>query len=70
MFDKPLNTSKFKAKSLTGLGNIERQAANFEQANIHHQQAVELLAKIAAKCDLAEAYFQWGITLQHNNQLV
>ncbi len=76
MWDKAIafaQTSHYiqiKAKSLTGLGNIEREAANFEQANIYHQQAVELLAKIAAKCDLAEAYFQWGITLQHNNQLV
>ena len=49
--------------------NIERSNHNFEQANFYHQQAVELLEKIAAKCDLAEAYLQWGITLKHNQQV-
>lgn len=30
----------------------------------HHNQAIELLDKIGAKCDLAVAYFQLGLTYQ------
>ena len=68
-FSQSSHYTQIKAKSLIGLGNIERLQNNFEQANIFHQQAVELLEKIGAKCDLAEAYFQWGITLQPSNQI-
>lgn len=67
-FSQSSHYTQIKAKSFTGLGNIESLNNNFIQANIYHQQAVELLEKIAAKCDLAEAYFQWGITLQANSQ--
>lgn len=63
-FSQSSHYTQIKAKSLIGLGNLERFRDNFIKANIHHQQAVELLEKIAAQCDLAEAYFQWGITLQ------
>jgi len=66
-FSQSSHYTQIKAKSLIGLGNIERLNNNCIEANIHHQQAVELLEKIAAKCDLAEAYFQWGITLQQNH---
>jgi tetratricopeptide (TPR) repeat protein len=68
-FSQTSHYTQIKAKSFTGLGNIESLNNNFIQANIYHQQAVELLDKIAAKCDLAEAYFQWGITLQANQQI-
>ena len=69
-FSQSSHYTQIKAKSLIGLGNTARFEHNFEQANLYHQQAVTLLEKIAAKCDLAEAYFQWGITLQASNQLV
>lgn len=68
-FSQSSHYTQIKAKSLIGLGNIESDRDNFIQANIYHQQAVELLEKIAAKCDLAEAYFQWGITLQDHQQI-
>ena len=67
-FSQSSHYTQIKAKSLIGLGNIERLNNNFGQANNYHQQAVNLLEKIAAKCDLAEAYLQWGITLQKNQQ--
>ncbi len=69
-FSQSSHYTQIKAKSLIGLGNIARFENNFKQANQDHQQAVALLEKIAAKCDLAEAYFQWGITLQVNDQLI
>ena len=68
-FSQSSHYTQIKAKSLIGLGNIERSTNNLPQANIYHQQAVELLEKIAAKCDLAEAYFQWGITLQDQQKI-
>ena len=69
-FSQSSHYTQIKAKSLIGLGNIERFNDNYIKANIHHQQAVELLEKIAAKCDLAEAYFQWGLTLSYNRCLI
>ncbi|MEL6441590.1 MAG: tetratricopeptide repeat protein [Cyanobacteria bacterium J06621_8] len=60
--------TQIKAKSLIGLASLERLTSNLNQAQIYHQQAVELLEKINAKCDLAEAYLQWGLTLQANQQ--
>ncbi|PSB07501.1 NB-ARC domain-containing protein [Pleurocapsa sp. CCALA 161] len=68
-FSQSSHYTQIKAKSFIGLGKIESLNDNFIQANIYHQQAVELLEKIAAKCDLAEAYFQWGITLQANKKI-
>ena len=69
-FSQSSHYTQIKAKSLIGLGNIARLNNNLIEANIHHQQAVELLEKIAAKCDLAEAYWQWGITLQSDRHLI
>jgi tetratricopeptide (TPR) repeat protein len=69
-FSQSSHYTQIKAKSLIGLGKIESLRDNFIQANLYHQQAVELLAKIAAKCDLAEAYLQWGITLQDHEQMI
>ncbi|MBH8573748.1 tetratricopeptide repeat protein [Nostocaceae cyanobacterium CENA369] len=53
-----------KAKTLNSLAEINRQQDNFELALTHHLAAIELLDKIGAKCDLAEAYFQLGLTYQ------
>ncbi|WGV26355.1 tetratricopeptide repeat protein [Halotia branconii] len=53
-----------KAKTLNGLAEIYRQQSQFELALNNHIEAIELLEKISAKCDLAEAYFQLGLTYQ------
>ncbi|RCJ36467.1 NB-ARC domain-containing protein [Nostoc minutum NIES-26] len=53
-----------KAKTLNSLAEINRQQADFESALTNHLEAIELLDKIGAKCDLAEAYFQFGLTYQ------
>ncbi|MEL7007015.1 MAG: ATP-binding protein [Cyanobacteria bacterium J06588_4] len=68
-FSQSSHYTQIKAKSTIGLGKLERLNGNYRQANTFHQQAVELLEKIAAKCDLAEAYYQWGITLSCDRQL-
>ena len=69
-FSQSSHYLQIKAKSLVGLGKIERQAAKFDLAHNYHQQAIDLLEKIAAKCDLAEAYLQQGITLQAEGRVL
>jgi tetratricopeptide (TPR) repeat protein len=69
-FSQASHYTQIEAKSLIGLGCIQRQAANFALANTDHQQAIALLNKIGAKCDLAAAYVQYGITLQANEQII
>ncbi|AUB36308.1 Tetratricopeptide [Nostoc flagelliforme CCNUN1] len=49
--------------AINGLAEIHQQQA-FALALTHHTEAIELLDKIGAKCDLAEAYFQLGLTYQ------
>lgn len=50
--------------ALTCLAELYREQRDFEIAIEHHVKAVEILLKIGARCDLAEAYFQLGITCQ------
>ncbi|MDZ8054129.1 MAG: tetratricopeptide repeat protein [Aulosira sp. ZfuVER01] len=58
-----------KAKTLNGLAEIYRQQAEFDLALANHTEAIELLDQIGAKCDLAEAYFQLGLTYQQMTKL-
>ena len=69
-FSRSSHYTQIEAKSLVGLAKVERYNNNWQQANTYHQQAIQLLEQIGARCDLAAAYFQWGISLQVNRQLV
>ena len=53
---------QIKAKTLNGIAQSDRQQFLFKKALIKHVEAIEILDKIGAKCDLAEAYFQLGLT--------
>jgi tetratricopeptide (TPR) repeat protein len=53
---------QIQARILTGMAIIQRHGQNFEQAITCHTQAIDLLERIGAKCDLAEALFQQGLT--------
>ncbi|MEO1433220.1 MAG: NB-ARC domain-containing protein [Cyanobacteria bacterium J06633_8] len=61
-FAEESHYTQVKAKSLSGLAEISRRNKEFELALKNHLEAIELLDKIGAKCDLAEAYFQLGLT--------
>ena len=61
-FAEESHYTQVKAKSLNGLAEIYRIDQEFESALENHLAAIELLDKIGAKCDLAEAYFQLGLT--------
>jgi tetratricopeptide (TPR) repeat protein len=59
-----LNYPQVKANALTGLAEIYRIQNDFEKALSHHSESIELLDKIGARCDLAEAHYQLGLTYQ------
>ena len=59
---------QIKAKALTCLAIIQRNASNFTAAQQSHLEAIQQLEKIGAKCDLAEAYYQYALTLQKFQQ--
>ncbi len=53
-----------EANALTGLAGISRIRNNWDWAISHHHKSVGILRTIGARCDLAEAYFQFGLTYQ------
>lgn len=53
-----------KAKALTGIAELYRERGDFQIALSHHKESITILDKLGAKCDLAEAYYQQGITEQ------
>ncbi len=63
-FAETSHYTQVKAKSLSGIGQTYCKKLEFELALTYHTQAIELLDKIGAKCDLAVAYFQIGLTYQ------
>jgi tetratricopeptide (TPR) repeat protein len=56
------NYRQVKAKALTGLGELYRIQTDYGIAIEHHLKSIEILDRIGAKCDLAEAYFQLALT--------
>jgi tetratricopeptide (TPR) repeat protein len=53
-----------KANALNGFARIFRLQNDWEQALSYTQEAIDILKSIGARCDLAEAYFQLGLTYQ------
>ena len=56
--------TQVKAKALSGLAELYREQGEFATALSHHSESIELLDKIGAKCDLAEANYQLALTYQ------
>ena len=52
------------AVSFNGLAVVYRRRQNFLKAKSYHLQAIEILDKIGAKSELAETYYQFGLTYQ------
>jgi tetratricopeptide (TPR) repeat protein len=55
---------QIQARILTGMAEIYRHWGDFVRAMTCHTTAIDLLDRIGAKCDLAEALLQQGITYQ------
>ncbi|MFK8186403.1 MAG: NB-ARC domain-containing protein [Phormidesmis sp.] len=51
-----------KSQALTGLASVHRNQGDLVKALVLHQQAIEQSEIIGAKCDLAEAHFQAGLS--------
>jgi tetratricopeptide (TPR) repeat protein len=70
LFEKALSFSEsshytqVQGKTLTGMAIMQRQQGEWSTAiaTLHH--AIHLLENLGAKCDLAEAYYQLGVTYQ------
>ncbi|MBD2294737.1 tetratricopeptide repeat protein [Anabaena sphaerica FACHB-251] len=63
-YAEKINFIQMKGKTLVGLAQIHREQDNFEKSLDQHSESIEILDKIGAKCDLAEAYYQLGLTYQ------
>jgi len=63
-FAKDSSFVQIKAKSISGLAEIYRAKQDFSTSVSLHLQAVMILDEIHAVPDLAETYYQLGITYQ------
>jgi tetratricopeptide (TPR) repeat protein len=63
------NYLQTQGRTLTGLARLHRLQGNMESAKTAHLQAIEILDSLGAKCDLAEAYYQAGLTWQQAGDL-
>jgi tetratricopeptide (TPR) repeat protein len=61
-FSEASHYTQVKAKTLTGLAIMQRHQGLYREAIVLHRQAITLLETLGAKCDLAEAYYQCGVT--------
>ena len=61
--------TQVKAKAITGLAELDRIQGDFQTALSNHLESIKVLEKIGAKCDLAEAYYQLGLTYQKMRQV-
>lgn len=61
--------TQIKANALEALAELYREQNNPGTAISYHIKAIELLNQIGAKSDLAEAYFQLGLTYQKMDDL-
>jgi tetratricopeptide (TPR) repeat protein len=63
-FGTETNCTQIQAKAKIGKGELYREQGDFKTALSHHTEAIKLLEKIGAQCDLAEAYYQLALTYQ------
>ncbi|MDX2214573.1 MAG: tetratricopeptide repeat protein [Oculatellaceae cyanobacterium bins.114] len=61
--------TQVKAKATNCLAELYREQQEFDHALANHLTAIELLDAIGAKCDLAETYYQLGLTYQRMGNL-
>jgi tetratricopeptide (TPR) repeat protein len=63
-YAKESNYRQVEGKAINGLAEIYRKNGEIKKAVNNHLLSIEILEKIGAKCDLAEAYFQLALTYQ------
>ena len=60
---------QIRAKSINSLAIIARHKNYLATAIKYHLQSISFLENISAKCDLAEAYYQYALSLHQANNL-
>ncbi|XWK89519.1 MAG: tetratricopeptide repeat protein [Phormidium sp.] len=68
-FAEEANCKQIIAKALNGLAEIEREQEDFEKALSKHKNAIDIAQEIYATGDLAESYYQQGLTYQKMGNL-
>jgi tetratricopeptide (TPR) repeat protein len=63
------NYLQTQGRTLTGLAQLYRLEGDLPLAQQTHLQAIEILDRLGAKCDLAEAYYQAGLTWHQSGDL-
>ncbi|MEA5621761.1 tetratricopeptide repeat protein [Nostoc sp. UHCC 0251] len=63
------NFTQLKAKAISCLAGLYREQREFSRALFHHTEAIEILNKIGAKSNLAEAYYQLALTHQEMGEM-
>ncbi|MBC1277799.1 ATP-binding protein [Nostoc sp. UCD121] len=63
------NFTQLKAKAISCLAGLYREQGEFARALFHHAEAIEILDKIGAKSNLAEAYYQLALTHQEMGEI-
>lgn len=68
-FSQSSHYTQVRAKAISGLAAIYREQFYLDLAIEHHQNAIALLEKVGAKCDLAQAYWEFALTWQKIGQI-
>jgi tetratricopeptide (TPR) repeat protein len=56
--------TSLKARAIDCLATLHREQSEFDTAIEKHLEAIESMTKIGERCNLAEAYYQLGLTYQ------
>lgn len=68
-YAKKIKYRQIYALACYGIAEIEGEKGEFDKALSHHSESIEILKKIGATSDLAEAYYQLGLTYQKMGEL-
>lgn len=68
-FSQKSHYPQVKAKALISLAELDRRQEKLDLASTKQLEAIKILEEIGAKCDLAEAYYQLGLTQQKFGEL-
>jgi tetratricopeptide (TPR) repeat protein len=63
------NYLQIHGRTLNGLAQLYRQQGDLQRARETHERSIEILDRLGAKCDLAEAYYQAGLTCHQAGDL-
>jgi len=63
-YTEECNFLQIKALAFNGIAKLFKESRHFQEAIDMHTQALEILNSLGDKCELAEVYYQFGLTYQ------